>query len=235
MRKDAIILSGGMDSATLFFELVFDNSEQKSDEIHCITFDYGQRHRKEILAAKHLFSHALKIKRDDLKIYRNVFPIEILGMIANNSSQTNKKIDVPEGHYEEENMKKTVVPNRNMVMLSIAASYCFARDIKHLYYGAHAGDHAIYPDCRPQFVDAMQDVLNLADWNQLKLHVPYMHIDKGTIAKLGKEIGVPYELTWTCYKGLDMACGKCGACQERLEAFKTAEMEDPIDYMELTV
>lgn len=226
--KIALILSGGMDSSVLFWKLL---SKNQVNEIHCLTFDYGQRHKKEIDSAV-LVVKAARIfigkKGYPINVYHSVIPIARFNEIAVGSSQTDKSVEVPEGHYEEENMKKTVVPNRNMVMLSIAASYCFARKLSILFYGAHAGDHAIYPDCRPSFVEAMNETFKLADWEELKLAAPFIEYDKGDIAKLGVELGTPFNLTWTCYKGLERPCGKCGACQERAEAFKKAGAIDPL-------
>ena len=123
---------------------------------------------------------------------------------------------MPEGHYADENMKQTVVPNRNMVMLSLATSYAIGLDADTLLYGAHSGDHDIYPDCRAEFVEQLKKAIDLCDWKPIKLEAPYLNIDKGDIVIRGKELGVDYGLTWTCYKGKDKACGKCGSCVERL-------------------
>ena len=118
-------------------------------------------------------------------------------------------------------------------MLSLATAYAIGKGAKHLFYGAHAGDHDIYPDCRKEYVEALKETIKLADWKEVELKAPYLDIDKGDIAIKGKELGVDYSLTWTCYKGKEDACGKCGSCVERLEAFEKADMRDPIDYMEL--
>jgi 7-cyano-7-deazaguanine synthase len=124
-------------------------------------------------------------------------------------------------------MKQTVVPNRNMVLLALATSYAIGIGAEKLFYGAHSGDHAIYPDCRPEFIKAMQDVIKICDWHKIELEAPFQDIDKGDIAILGKKLNVDYSLSWTCYKGGDKPCGKCGACQERAEAFKKAGYPDP--------
>ena len=117
-----------------------------------------------------------------------------------------------------------------MVMLSLAISYAIGLGAEDLFYGAHAGDHAIYPDCRKKFVDAMKQVAMLCDYKQIRLHAPYLEIDKGDIINKGKKLGVDYSLTWTCYVGKHNACGKCGSCMERLEAFKKAGIKDPTVY-----
>lgn len=234
----AIILSGGMDSATLLWDLLH-GANARGGDIHAITFDYGQRHSKEIIMAGKLVNLANEESNnfgefnggEHIKILHKIITIPNFDEIAIGSSQTDNSVEVPEGHYAAENMKKTVVPNRNMIMLSLAASYCFARNINKLYYGAHAGDHDIYPDCRPEFVACMSGVLKLADWNKLDLEAPYLNKDKGDIAIQGCTNGTPYEYTWTCYKGREKACGKCGACQERLEAFEKAGIKDPIAYV----
>jgi 7-cyano-7-deazaguanine synthase len=218
MNKSIVILSGGMDSTTLTYEVVHNFGNKN---VTALSFDYGQRHKKELDCAK------LTCKK--LNIKHKILSLDVLNQVAP-SALTRSNIDVPEGHYAEENMKQTVVPNRNMVMLSLAAAYAMGEGVKYLFYGAHAGDHSIYPDCRKEFVDSMKQSIKLADWNEVELHAPYLTIDKSIIAKLGKVLNVDYSLTWTCYKGLEKACGKCGSCVERLEAFDIAEMKDPIEY-----
>jgi 7-cyano-7-deazaguanine synthase len=125
-------------------------------------------------------------------------------------------------------MKLTVVPNRNMFMLAAAAAVAIARKADRLAYGAHAGDHTIYPDCRPAFVEAMRTAFGLCDWHELDLLAPYIAWTKGEICKRGTELGVPYEATWTCYVGGDHPCGQCGSCTERAEAFAFAGVVDPL-------
>ena len=215
MDKAAIILSGGMDSTTLLYDI------KRHNEPIALIFDYNQRHKKEIDCA-----HKTCIK---LNVPYKIINLNVLNDIAP-SVLTRNTLEVPEGNYNDENMKQTVVPNRNMVMLSLAASYCMSDGIKDLFYGAHAGDHDIYPDCRESFINSMRETLHLSDWNLCQLWAPYMNMNKGDIAKRGKELGVDYSLTWTCYKGKEKACGKCGSCTERLEAFEKAKMIDPIEY-----
>jgi len=220
-KKAVVILSGGMDSTTLAYDVV---SSFGSDNVTALSFNYGQKHARELECARQTCTK--------LGIEHKVLPLDVLNDVAP-SALTRKEWDVPEGHYAEENMKQTVVPNRNMVMLSLAAAYAMGTKSNFLYYGAHAGDHDIYPDCRKEFVEAMQHAVKLADWNEVQLFAPYLDKDKGDIAIRGKELGVDYSLTHTCYKPVeDLACGKCGSCTERLEAFDKAGITDPIKYVE---
>ena len=136
----------------------------------------------------------------------------------------------PDGHYTDESMKATVVPNRNMLFLAVAASWAIAQGAAAVAYAAHAGDHAIYPDCRPEFVRAMSAALGLADWRQLELATPFINWDKGQIVRRGAELGVPFEKTWSCYRGGTAHCGTCGTCVERREAFSQAGIADPTIY-----
>ncbi len=216
MKKAVVVLSGGLDSTTLLYDI-----KSQGYEVSAISFDYGQKHRRELEGAiKTCQTLGIQHKIADLSVLNDLAP----------SALTRDDIDVPEGHYADDNMKATVVPNRNMVLLSLATSYAISVGAEKLCYGAHAGDHDIYPDCRKEFIDSMTKSIGLCDWANVKLEAPYWDIDKGDIAIKGKELNVDYSLTWTCYKGLEKACGKCGACVERLEAFEKAEMKDPIEY-----
>lgn len=212
--KTIAIFSGGMDSATLVAHLM-----ALGDEVRCLSVDYGQRHRRELESAKNLCDHwGLEHRVADL---RAITPL------ISNSSQTSDK-PVPYGHYAEENMKQTVVPNRNMIMLSVAIGWAINEKFDRVAYGAHSGDHAIYPDCRPEFVKQLDQAARIADWNEISIYAPFLGMDKGDIAKEGLSLGVPFQMTWTCYEGLERPCGKCGACQERAEAFQKAGAEDPL-------
>lgn len=218
MKKAVIILSGGMDSTTLAYDIM---KGGKYDEVHAISFNYGQVHSKELECAK--------ITAGKLGIHNHhVVDLSNLGGILN--SALTGDVPVPEGAYDDENQKLTVVPNRNMIMLSIAAGYAMSIGATDLYYGAHAGDHAIYPDTRPIFVDEINRVLSVAHYTPVKVITPYLHYMKGNIAAKGMLLGVPYEDTWTCYKGGDISCGKCGSCDERKKAFEFAGFTDPLEY-----
>lgn len=218
MRKAVIILSGGMDSTTLAYDIV---KEGNYDEVHAISFDYGQVHSKELACAK---STAAKL---GLRSH-HIVNLSDLGSLLNSALTGNHP--VPEGAYDDENQKQTVVPNRNMIMLSIAAGYAMSIGAIDVYYGAHAGDHAIYPDCRPAFMVALNDVLKVSHYTQVMVFAPYIHYSKGNIVARGSMLGVPYEDTWTCYKGGDVSCGVCGSCDERLKAFEYAGVKDPLEY-----
>ena len=127
-------------------------------------------------------------------------------------------------------MKATVVPNRNMIMLSIAAGWAISRRADRVAYAAHGGDHAIYPDCRREFIDALGEAIIIADWHPVRLYGPYVAISKADVVALGQKLGVPFDRTWTCYKGRTKHCGKCGTCVERREAFALAGVPDPTSY-----
>lgn len=214
--KAIIILSGGMDSTTLLYDVI-----NQGYEVKALGFNYGQKHKRELECAQKTC--------DKLGIEYRILDLSVLNQVAP-SALTREDWKVPEGHYEDKNMKQTVVPNRNMVLLSLATAYAISNDATKLFYGAHAGDHSIYPDCRKEFIDKMGDVIKICDWKSVDLEAPYWNIDKGDIAIKGIKLGVDYSLTHTCYNGLEKACGKCGACQERLLAFEKAGIEDPILY-----
>ena len=218
MNKAVIILSGGLDSTTLLYDLY-----AQGKDVHAISFDYGQRHTKEIEMAKKTC--------EKLGVEHTVVDLSELGGILANNALTGE-IEMPEGHYADESMKLTVVPNRNMIMLSVAIGYAINIGSNHVYYGAHAGDHAIYPDCRPVFVQAIQTVAEVCHYDPVHVHAPYLYMGKDEIVARGLSLGLDYSTTWTCYKGMDKACGKCGSCVERLEAFALNGVKDPIEYEE---
>jgi 7-cyano-7-deazaguanine synthase len=189
-----------------------------------LTIDYGQRHAKEQEAAKRIAT--------GLKIGHLVLSLEALRpILGETSSLLNREIEVPEGHYEDARMKSTVVPNRNMILLSIATAWSIASHLDGVAYAAHAGDHAIYPDCRPEFANAMNESIRLCDYSSQELVRPFISLSKADIAKLGSELGVPFENTWSCYKGGQTHCGRCGTCVERIEAFQVAGVHDPTEYV----
>jgi len=216
MKKAVIILSGGMDSTTLLYDVM-----SKNYDVLALSFDYGQRHKIELEMAKKTC--------EKLKVEHKILNLDILNEIAP-SSLTRKDWEVPEGHYESENMKDTVVPNRNMVMLSLAISYAIGKNCQKVFYGAHSGDHTIYPDCRKEFIDKIKELSLLCDWKKIEIEAPYWDIDKGDIVIKGKKLNVDYSLTYTCYNGNKLSCGKCGSCTERMEAFEKAKIKDVIKY-----
>lgn len=211
------IVSGGMDSITMLYHL-----RAQGHELFPLSVNYGQRHAIELAAAAHICI-------DILGLHHEIADLRGITRLISNSSQTGGK-EVPEGHYAEDNMKATVVPNRNMIMLAVAVGYAINISADAVAYGAHAGDHAIYPDCRKEFVDALVPAIALADWHQVELISPFVGVTKAEIAKLGLSLGVPFEKTHTCYKGKNPACGKCSTCIERREAFYLIGAEDPLPY-----
>lgn len=219
--KTVLSLSGGLDSTVLLYHLKY----KMGHEVLCLSVNYGQRHKRELQAAERIaFLNGCQWKLADLTAIKDLFA---------GSSQTSTGIAVPEGHYAEESMKQTVVPNRNMVLLSLATAWAVSAKADFVAYAAHAGDHAIYPDCRPAFAEAMGDAISLCDWHKVKLIRPFLYptpMDKTTVALMGKELRVPFAETWSCYKGELFHCGKCGTCHERREAFQLAGIDDPTIY-----
>lgn len=215
-NKAVVIYSGGMDSFTLLNRVL-----RAGKDVHALSFDYGQKHKKEL-------DYAASVCRS-LQVPHKVVDITSINQLIATSALT-ADIDMPEGHYADDNMKQTVVPNRNMILLSLAVGYAVSLEASEVYYGAHGGDHAIYPDCRPLFVEKMNQVCAIANYQAVSIEVPYLHADKGEILADGLAMGLDYSQTWTCYNGREKACGKCGACQERLEAFETHGQSDPLAY-----
>lgn len=215
-QKVVVIYSGGMDSYT-----VLNKAIRQGYEVYALSFDYGQRHVKELKVAADVCA--------ELNISHKVVDISAINQLIGGSSLTDN-IDVPEGHYEEESMKSTVVPNRNMILLSLAVGYAVSLKANKVFYGAHSGDHAIYPDCRPEFVQKMDDVCRIANYEEIEIVSPYLNNTKIEILTDGLNMGLDYSKTWTCYNGREKACGKCGACQERLEAFELNQASDPLPY-----
>ena len=214
--KVVVIYSGGMDSFTVLNRALTDGKQ-----VYALSFDYGQRHVKELKCASSVCK--------SLNIKHKVIDISAINQLLAGSSLTDN-IDIPEGHYEAENMKSTIVPNRNMILLSLAVGYAVSVGAAQVYYGAHSGDHAIYPDCRPEFVEKMNDVCKIANYESVEIFSPYLSVNKTAILTDGLSMGLDYSNTWTCYNGREKACGKCGACQERLEAFNDNNITDPIEY-----
>ena len=214
MTKTILILSGGMDSVTLLYELLHEGREVK-----CISFDYGQRHKRELEQAKKVC--------EKLGLQHKIVDMTFIKELISNSALTGD-VEVPHGHYEDESMRLTVVPNRNMIMASIAIGWAVNLDYDEIALGVHAGDHAIYPDCRPEFILALSHIAQLANYKSIRVYTPFLNIDKGDIVLRGKQLCVPYELTHTCYQGTEIPCGLCGACQERKFAFRKAELLDPL-------
>lgn len=222
MTTTVAVASGGMDSTTLCYWL------HDHDRLgHVVSFDYGQRHRKELAYAADVAA--------DLGVQHTTIDLSMVGHHLGGSALTDN-IDVPDGHYAEDNMRITVVPNRNQIMLSIAAGFAVANGHDAVATAVHSGDHAIYPDCRTAFIDAIDTSTRLATagFGDVRVDAPFVDIDKTEIARIGDRLGVPWDRTWTCYKGGDVHCGRCATCVERQEAFHLADVNDPTVYADDT-
>jgi 7-cyano-7-deazaguanine synthase len=221
MMKAVAVVSGGMDSVVLA-HLIKDGGH----DLTMISFDYGQRHRKELGFA------SLAAQR--LKVDHHIVNMQSMIGLISKSALTNDSMSVPDGHYAEQTMKQTVVPNRNAIMLNIAAGLAITVGADRLATGVHAGDHYIYPDCRPEFIWSLQQMLKIANEGfidpEFKIYAPFVDVDKARIAQIGHELNVPWIETWSCYKGGEIHCGACGTCFERREAFRDAGVEDPTIY-----
>ena len=217
MSKTVVVIySGGMDSFTLLHRALAEGYR-----VHALSFDYGQRHVRELEAASAVCT--------ELGLPHKVLDIRSLQAVMAGSALTGGS-EVPEGHYEEESMKSTVVPNRNMILLSLATGYAVTVSADAVWFGAHGGDHAIYPDCRPEFVEKMDAVCRVANYEPVAVEAPYIRADKAEILAEGLAMGRDYSQTWTCYNGRHKACGVCGSCVERLEAFASQGIADPLPY-----
>ncbi len=216
-EKVVVIYSGGMDSFTVLHRAIAEGYD-----VYALSFNYGQRHDKELTYAANVCQ--------SLAIPHLITDITQINQLLQGSSLTSKDIEVAEGHYTADNMKSTIVPNRNMILLSLAVGYAVSIKAEKVFYGAHGGDHTIYPDCRPEFVHAMNDVTQIANFEPVEIISPFLNDDKIEILRYGIEHRLDYQQTWTCYNGREKACGKCGSCVERLEAFAANNTIDPLEY-----
>tara|TARA_B100000963_G_scaffold354768_1_gene371821 strand:- start:4318 stop:4968 length:651 start_codon:yes stop_codon:yes gene_type:complete len=214
MRKILVIYSGGLDSFTLLNEAIY-----KFDHVEAITFNYGQKHKKEIdFAARFCADSGIPHEIVNLNLDKILSSSALVG-----------DTEIPEGNYDKEKMKQTIVPNRNMIMISVAASLAIKNKLDYLWYGAHAGDHEIYPDCRPEFIDKLGAALSICDYHQLNFEAPYMSLSKNEIVSKGLKMNLNYAHAWTCYVGGSKPCLKCSSCLERASAFKYNQIEDPLN------
>lgn len=215
MKDSIIIVSGGMDSITMLYEY-------KNEIALAVTFDYGSNHAaKEIPFAKY---HC-----EQLGIAHLIIPLSFMRDYFTSSLLEGSEA-IPEGHYEMENMKSTVVPFRNGIMLAIACGLAESKNLHKVMIANHGGDHAIYPDCRETFINAMSEAMAYGTYEHIKIYAPYTGLNKSDIARRGAELGIDYSQTWSCYKGGEKHCGKCGTCIERQEAFRDAGIEDLTEY-----
>jgi len=215
MKDSILILSGGMDSTTMLYDY-------KDNIALAVSFHYGSNHNdKEIPFARY---HCEK-----LGIKHITIPLAFMKQYFRSSLLEGSEA-IPEGNYDEENMKSTVVPFRNGIMLAIVAGLAETYGLKHVMMANHSGDHTIYPDCRPSFVAAMSAAIAAGTYEGITLETPYTNLSKGDIARKGKELGLDYTQTWSCYKGGEIHCGKCGTCRERKEALADAGITDLTQY-----
>ncbi|MDA0347510.1 MAG: 7-cyano-7-deazaguanine synthase QueC [Verrucomicrobia bacterium] len=215
--KTVLVYSGGMDSTVLLYHLL-----DQGATVATLAVDYGQKHSKELIQAE-VITKALGVKHRTVDL-RSI--TELFG----NSSLTDTEMKIPHGHYEEDNMKSTVVPNRNMILLSLATAWAVSLKADSVSYAAHSGDHAVYPDCREAFASALDKAIRLADWQEIFLNRPFVDYSKADVVKRGAELHVPFEKTWSCYEGNETHCGQCGTCIERREAFYLAGIGDSTIY-----
>ena len=215
MKDSLIILSGGMDSVTM----LYDYRERIG---MAVTFDYGSNHSQNEIPFARLHAERLGIRH-------LVIPLEFMAQYFK-SSLLEGADAIPEGNYDDENMKSTVVPFRNGIMLAIACGLAESNGLRHVMMANHSGDHAIYPDCRPEFVEAMSAAMSHGTYEGITIEAPYTGISKTDIARRGKALGIDYTETWSCYKGGTCHCGRCGTCRERIEALRDAGIEDKTVY-----
>lgn len=215
LRDSVIIYSGGLDSTTLLYD-------ERDRVALAVTFDYGSNHAvREIACARH---HC-----GQLGIEHLVIELGFMGRYFHSSLLSGGDA-IPSGNYDEENMKSTVVPFRNGIMLSIACGLAESRGLKRVLIANHGGDHAIYPDCRPSFINAMDAAMRAGTYVNVEIAAPYTHLTKADIVRRGAKLGVDYGETYSCYRGGEHHCGTCGTCSERREAFREAGIPDPTEY-----
>lgn len=217
-----VIASGGLDSTTLIYHLLACGSR-----VRLLSFDYGQRHRRELDAARGIAA--------SLRIPFQLVDLRTVGALLSGCALTDLDVDVPDGYYTDKSMRLTVVPNRNSLMLDVAVAVAATLGCDAVAFGAHGGDHLVYPDCRPEFLEAFTASAKLANQGFLPddfcVVAPFLRWSKADVVRLGATYHVPFELTWSCYKGGAMQCGTCGTCTERREAFRNSQIPDPTTYL----
>jgi len=215
-KRVVMSVSGGADSSTMLAYLL-----SEGFEVHCVWFDYGSTQNPYEMKA-------IQAITDHYKVPLSI--ISIKDAMSDFKSALTRKQDIPEGYYNKDNMSATVVPARNIVFISLAAGFAWSIDYNYVALAIHSGDHFVYPDTRPEFYNAMKEAIFEGTDKRITLLAPFLYYDKRDIIRKGLELNVPYELTRTCYKDQPVACGRCGACVERLEAFWLNGAEDPIEY-----
>ncbi len=215
--KTVVVFSGGLDSTVLLAKLLADGRE-------CLAFtvNYGQRHAREIDAASEICRQ--------LNVRHQIADLSVLAPLFGKNSLTDKTLAVAAGPYTETSMANTVVPARNLVLLSLATARAVAEKCDAIAYAAHGGDHAIYADCRNEFAEAAAEAVRLADDRRVRLERPFVSLNKTDIVRLGADVNAPVHLSWSCYNGGEKHCGRCATCLERREAFAAAGVPDPTPY-----
>lgn len=220
-RTAVTVLSGGVDSTVLAYDL-----HAKDWRVRPVSFDYGQRHARELFAARRI--------ADRLGLPHEIIDLRSVGRLLNGSALTDSTVEVPSGHYTDVSMRSTVVANRNAIFTSVAVGMAVAEAAAAVALGIHAGDHPIYPDCRPEFVAAAEQLALVANEGFVvegfQLLTPWLYRSKADIVRRGAELSVPFADTWSCYRGEERHCGRCGTCVERREAFELAGVTDPTEY-----
>lgn len=220
-RTAVTVLSGGVDSTVLAYHLAANGWQ-----VRPVSFDYGQRHARELLAAQRT--------TDRLDLPHEVVDLRSVGRLLGGSALTDSSVEVPSGHYTDLSMRATVVANRNAIFTSVTVGLAVAEAAAAVALGIHAGDHPIYPDCRPEFVAAAEQLALVANEGFIaegfQLLTPWLYRSKADIVRRGAELSVPFADTWSCYRGEERHCGRCGTCVERREAFELAGVVDPTEY-----
>jgi len=215
--KTIVILSGGLDSATLLYHF-----KSEGHAVHALTFNYGQRHSRELLAAEEICKHT--------QTTQELVDISSLRPLFGKNALTDHSVSVPAGEYSDTTIGVTTVPNRNMIMLSIAIGRAISLGFDAVAFGAHGGvNDVMYPDCSPDFVASMDATAKTCDDRKVSVLAPFVRWDKSMIVKRGYDLAVPFNLTWSCYEGNETKCGECGTCLDRSNAFEKAGILDPLD------
>ncbi|MHA2502232.1 MAG: 7-cyano-7-deazaguanine synthase QueC [Candidatus Kariarchaeaceae archaeon] len=214
------IISGGLDSSTMLWDL-----HAKGIKItEALSFDYGQRHKKEL---DHVKKIVKRFSEQYYELGHRIVDVSSINELIAKGSLTGGE-DVPKEMYDTKTQRVTIVPNRNMIFISIAAGRAVTVGASHVAYAAHASDHEVYPDCRPEFIEALDKALYQGNlWDPVYLYAPFQQMTKGDVVRRGIEIGVPFELSWSCYEGRERPCLECGTCLERTESFMQNDTRDP--------
>ena len=216
-RKSVVVFSGGLDSTTLIYHL-----RAEGHLIWALSVNYGQRHSRELEAARHIAK--------SLGIEHRILDLAGLASLLGNNALTDHTVAVPHGEYSSKTIPVTTVPNRNMILLAIATGWAVAAQCDSVAFGAHAGEYTPYPDCQPQFAAAMNAATHVCNDTPIEVLSPFVRWSKADIVRRGTELGVPFQLTWSCYEGGELPCGNCATCVDRLQAFAKCGLDDPITY-----